>query len=105
MLQRTRSGSRRSTYAPAIRLVQAAAAPIEAIHLRRWLDDDERARHGLLAEALLQQDAAGHRHAIRTSHGTLVAGDLRYTPGEGVTVAGGAVRDLLMGSRPATDRL
>lgn len=104
-LQRTRSGSRRSTYGPAIRLVQAAAAPIEAIHLRRWLDDDERARHALLAEALLQQDAAGHRHPIRTSHGTLVAGDLRYTPGEGVTVAGGAVRDLLMGSRPATDRL
>lgn len=93
-LQRTRGGSRRSTYAPAVALVLAAGAPVSATHLEGRLTTVERDAHDLMATAVVALDSAGRGAPLRTSSGTLVAGDARYAHGLGVTLAGRPIRDL-----------
>lgn len=93
-LQRTRGGSRRSTYAPAVALVLATGTPVGAAHLQSRLTAADRDAHDLMAAAVLALDAAGHAAPLRTSSGTLVAGAARYAHGLGVTLAGRPIRDL-----------
>lgn len=93
-LQRTRAGSRRSTYAPAVALLLAAAAPVQALDLASVLTDEARAGHDLMAATIVGLDAAGRGAPLRTSSGTLVAGDARYAHGRGVTLGGRPIRDL-----------
>jgi hypothetical protein len=87
-LQRTRNGSRRNTYAPAVALLLRAADPLRPEHLAPIVDDAARAGHDLLATGLLALDELQRDGALRTSSGTLVAGPLRYEAGAGVTVDG-----------------
>jgi hypothetical protein len=96
-LQRTRSGSRRNTYAPAIAVLQRATAPITVAHLQDHVTDAVSADHDLLAAGLgllAAIDPRGRGPALRTSHGGLVAGPLHYDALGGVTVDGGSVRTL-----------
>lgn len=93
-LQRTRGGSRRHTYAPAVALLLAAGAPVDASRLVARLSPAERAEHDLMAATVAGLDAAGRGAALRTASGTLVAGDARYAHGQGVTLVGRPIRDL-----------
>jgi hypothetical protein len=92
-LQRTRAGSRRSTYEPAVALLRRAGHPWPDGALEALASDATRAQVGLLA-AVLEQVAEGGTHvSLRTSHGQLVAGPVVYDHLTGVSVGGEPVRD------------
>jgi hypothetical protein len=87
-LRRTRSGSRRSTYEPAVAVLRRAQDPLRA-ELLGQLDPATTADHELLAAALSALDAATPTTVpLRTAQGALVAGPVRYDPLGGLTVAG-----------------
>lgn len=89
MLQRTRAGSRRNTYRPALDLLARAQAPVHAVHLQSYAPRATRADHDLLAESLATLDARnGSPVPMRTSHGALVAGPIRYEHIAGVMIGG-----------------
>lgn len=88
-LRRTRGGSRRSTYEPAVALVLRAHDPLRAHHLGALMDGAARADHDLLAATLEVLDASAPTHwPLRTAHGALVSGPVRYDHAAGVTVGG-----------------
>lgn len=88
-LQRTRTGSRRRTYAPAMAVLRRAHEPCTVAHLEERRSDAVAADHDLLAATLLALDrTTGGRFALRSSHGALVAGPVRYDHSAGVTVDG-----------------
>jgi hypothetical protein len=79
MLRRTRAGSRRHTYQPALELLRRAGAPVGTEHLRALADERTTAQHDLLAATLAQVEAvAGHVPPLRTDHGGLAAGPVRF---------------------------
>ena len=79
MLRRTRAGSRRHTYRPALDLLRRASAPVGALHIGGLADERTTAQHDLLAAALLQLEAAtGTAPLLRTDHGGLAAGPVRF---------------------------
>jgi hypothetical protein len=88
-MRRTRAGSRRATYRPAVALLVRAAEPLRAHHLETYAPMATLAEHRLLAEAVAANDA---RHdgppPLRTLHGALVSGPVRYDHLAGVTVGG-----------------
>lgn len=78
-LQRTRAGSRRTTYGPALALLRRAAEPVSAARLTAIADARTRAQHDLFAATLAQLEAvAGPLPPLRTAHGGLVAGPITY---------------------------
>lgn len=103
-LRRTRGGSRRNTYRPAVVVLHRAGDPLEAIHLASYAPRATLADHDLLAVALRALDAGTDtRSALRTSHGGLVAGPIRYEHLTGVTI-GGVVMTAPEEIQPALDR-
>jgi hypothetical protein len=97
-LRRTRAGSRRTTYQPAIAMLRRAGDPLRAEHLEAAADEATLADHALL-ERVLQAVSAEHGPLppLRTAQGRLAAGPVRYhhpagrvegDGPEGVTVRG-----------------
>jgi hypothetical protein len=101
VLQRTRAGSRRATYRPALALLHRAATPLGPDHLTTASDAATRADHDLLAAALVHLDrVTGSEAPLRSDHGGLTAGPISYRhphtapqPGTvpGVTIDGAPV--------------
>lgn len=88
-LQRTRAGSRRATYRPALDVLARAREPVHALHLQSYAPRATRGDHDLLAQALVAMDArTASPVPMRTSHGALVAGPIRYEHLGGVTIGG-----------------
>lgn len=88
-LHRTRAGSRRSTYQPAIAVLLRSYEPVDAGHLLPRLSDATLAEHDLLAQALAALDARTPTTTpLRTSRGALAAGPIRYDHLGGVSVDG-----------------
>jgi len=88
-LQRTRAGSRRTTYRPALDVLARAREPVHALHLQSYAPRATRADHDLLAEAIVALDArTASPVPMRTSRGGLVAGPIRYEHLGGVTIGG-----------------
>jgi hypothetical protein len=87
-MRRTRAGSRRGTYQPAVDVLLRAADPLQAEDVDRLADDATRAQIELLAAVLDASAARGRALILRTSHGQLVGGPVAYDHLAGVTVAG-----------------
>lgn len=78
-LGRTRGGSRRNTYQPALALLRRAGAPLHAGHVQAFADPRTAAQHDLLASILAALDAAtGTRVTLRTHQGALLGGPVTY---------------------------
>lgn len=78
-LRRTRAGSRRTTYRPALDLLRRSAEPMSAEHLLALADPRTRAQHDLLAVTLQHlEEVMGVSPVLRTARGSLVAGPLTY---------------------------
>jgi hypothetical protein len=78
-LRRTRAGSRRHTYDPALRLLRRAAEPIGVDHLTAFADARTRAQHDLLAATLQHlEDVTGTNTPLRSHRGGLAAGPLTF---------------------------
>ncbi len=88
-LLRTRSGRRRNTYQPAVALLLRAHDPVRVDHLLPWLNDAVARDHDLLATTLAVLDRRTTvRTPLRTTHGALAAGPVRYDHLGGVTIGG-----------------
>lgn len=100
-LRRTRAGSRRATYRPALELLRRSAEPVSPEHLLALAEPRTRAQHDLLAATLQHLgDVMGSNPVLRTARGGLVAGPLTYHhPGrkddEGV-IDGITINDVLL---------
>jgi hypothetical protein len=78
-LRRTRAGSRRHTYHPALAMLRRAGEPVEADHLRAFADPRTAAQHDLLAATLDEVErATGEQLQLRTDHGALRAGPVTF---------------------------
>ena len=78
-LRRTRAGSRRTTYQPALAVLHRADEPLFAEHLLAFADARTRAQHDLLAATLARMEAVtGTPPILRVARGSLVAGPLSY---------------------------
>jgi hypothetical protein len=74
-LRRTRAGSRRHTYQPALALLRRAGDPMGPEHLAAFADERTRAQHDLLAATLQRlEHLTGARPSLRSDHGGLTAG-------------------------------
>jgi hypothetical protein len=97
-LRRTRAGSRRHTYQPALAVLRRAGEPLTPAHLAALVDERTRAQHDLLAAALQHLAAVtGARPPLRSDRGGLAAGPLTFRhPGaagdpdhpDGITIGG-----------------
>lgn len=97
-LRRTRAGSRRHTYRPALGLLRRAGEPLGPEHLSAFADERTRAQHDLLAATLLHLDEIGESAPpLRSDRGGLTAGRVTYhhpgrrgDPGhvDGITIGG-----------------
>jgi hypothetical protein len=97
-LRRTRAGSRRHTYRPALDVLRRAGEPMGADHLTAFADDRTRAQHDLLAATIERVEAVtGAPVALRSDRGALAGGPITYHhPSraedyehlDGITVAG-----------------
>jgi hypothetical protein len=104
-LRRTRAGSRRHTYQPAVAMLQRAREPLRADHLRDHAPPAVVADHDLLGAAMAALDARSSAPLpLRTSHGTLVAGPVSYDHLGGVTI-GGVLITSVDDIAPALDRV
>jgi hypothetical protein len=78
-LRRTRAGSRRHTYRPALDLLGRASEPMRALHLEGIADERTSAQHDLLASTLQHlEDVTGAAPHLRSDRGGLTAGPLTY---------------------------
>lgn len=87
-LQRTRAGSRRGTYEPAVALLRRAAQPLTPALLAEVADEAAAGQVSTLAAVLDAWPRPGDRPVLRTAHGAIVAGAIRYERLTGTTVAG-----------------
>jgi hypothetical protein len=88
-LTRTRAGSRRATYRPAVDVLRRAGDPIQAAHLEAYADEATGAQIRLMAEAVAAVEArTGAPVVLRSSRGALVGGPLAYDHLGGVTLDG-----------------
>ncbi|MFP5256800.1 MAG: hypothetical protein ACLGI8_13240 [Acidimicrobiia bacterium] len=87
-LQRTRAGSRRGTYEPAIALLRRAGSPWPPGALEALSADAVHRQVAALAAVIeaWRSHPRGGGLALRTSHGALVAGPVRYEHLTGVHV-------------------
>jgi chloramphenicol 3-O-phosphotransferase len=109
-LRRTRAGSRRHTYRPALAVLRRAAEPMAPDHLDAFADARTREQHDLLAATIERVEAAtGTRLVLRSDRGGLAGGPLTYHhPGhrdeghhlDGITIDGVLVD---VPSSPAAD--
>ena len=90
-LRRTRAGSRRATYRPAVELLRRAQHPLRAAEMDSVADPDVRRRAGILGAVLEERERLGHSTLLRSRQGRLVAGPVVYDHREGVSVGGLAV--------------
>ena len=78
-LRRTRAGTRRNTYRPAVRTLARVAEPLGAAHITAFASDRTRARLDLLAAVLLRvADHTGGTPSLRCEAGELVSGPVRF---------------------------
>lgn len=78
-LRRTRAGSRRHTYHPALALLRRASEPLGPDHLAAFADERTRAQHDLAASVLVQLEARGVTvPPLRSDHGGLTAGPFGF---------------------------
>jgi hypothetical protein len=78
-LRRTRAGSRRHTYHPALALLRRAAEPMRVAHLNAFADERTRAQHDLFAATLQRwEEVTGTTVALRSDRGALTGGPLTY---------------------------
>jgi hypothetical protein len=84
-LRRTRAGSRRHTYQPALALLRRAGDPMGPEHLAAFADERTTAQHDLLAATLERvEHVTGARPPLRSDHGGLTAGLVGFHhPGRG----------------------
>jgi hypothetical protein len=97
-LRRTRAGSRRHTYRPALDVLRRAGEPMTADHLTALADARTRAQHDVLAAAIERVEAiTGGPVVLRTDRGAISGGPITYHhPGrtedyehlDGITIAG-----------------
>lgn len=97
-LRRTRAGSRRNTYRPALAMLRRAGEPMGAQHLTAFADERTVAQHDLMAATLLRlESVTGSTPTVRSFHGGLTTGVLTYHhPGrrgdpdhlDGITIGG-----------------
>lgn len=89
VLTRTRAGSRRATYRPAIDVLHRAADPVGAVHLEAHTDTATAAQIELFARAIASVERrTGAALTLRCSRGGLVGGPVVYDHLGGVTVDG-----------------
>jgi hypothetical protein len=93
-LRRTRAGSRRGTYRPAVAMVLRAASPLRAADLVDVTSAATEAQIHFFADVLDELDRRRGPHQLRSSHGRLVGGPVAYDHLVGVTVGGAAVTSL-----------
>ena len=78
-LRRTRAGSRRHTYWPALTLLRRAGEPLQAAQLHAFADERTQAQHDLLAATLHHlEDVTGGSPVLRSDRGGLTAGPVSY---------------------------
>jgi hypothetical protein len=97
-LRRTRAGSRRHTYRPALAMLRRAAEPLTPAHVAAFADESTTAQLDLLATTIERVEReTGTPVQLRSDRGALVGGSLTYHhPGraddvhhrDGVTVDG-----------------
>lgn len=88
-MRRTRAGSRRSTYQPAVEMLRRAAEPLSPVHLDAYADEPTQRQINLFVTTLTALEArTGGPAVVRHSHGQLVAGPVTYDHLAGVTVGG-----------------
>jgi hypothetical protein len=88
-LTRTRAGSRRATYRPAVEVLRRAGDPVGAVHLEAYTDEATAVQVALLARTLEVAEArGGERVALRSSRGGLVGGTVTYDHLAGITLDG-----------------
>jgi hypothetical protein len=106
-LRRTRAGSRRHTYRPALEMLRRAAEPMSAEHLTAIADERTRAQHDVLAATIERVEAVtGTTVELRSDRGALTGGPVSYHhPGrtgdyehlDGITV-NGVLLDVALGT-------
>ena len=78
-LKRTRSGSRRQTYEPALRMLDRAADPLTADDILPFCDRRTRAQHALIMSLVDRLEARGvELPQFRAFEGILYSGPIRY---------------------------
>ena len=78
-LRRTRAGSRRHTYRPALDVLRRAGEPMTADHLTALADPRTSAQHDLLAAVLQRvEERTGAPVVLRSDRGALAGGPLAY---------------------------
>ncbi len=78
-LRRTRAGSRRHTYHPALALLRRAAEPMGVNHLNAFADERTRAQHDLFAATIqCWEEATGTTVTLRSDRGAISGGPLTY---------------------------
>jgi hypothetical protein len=88
-LTRTRAGSRRATYRPALELLRRAGEPLWPVHLEAFAGAATLEQLDLLAQVLAWAErTSGTSILLHVSHGSLVGGPLTYHHLAGITVAG-----------------
>lgn len=100
-IRRVRSGTRRATYMPALRLLEEAFEPISADDLVPYCDRRTSAQHRLLVDLIGRvRDAGVFIPSFRASKGSLRAGPIEYyhprLRGERERVHGILVNDVLV---------
>jgi len=109
-LRRTRSGKHRTTYQPALDLLDRAADPISADEAFGWCRPIVHQRQRLLMGIVdrLEQDGRRHVPAFRAERGALLAGPIVFHPGrhDGAGLSGVLLGPLLIDvvSDPSLDR-
>lgn len=100
-IRRVRAGTRRSTYLPALKVLDEVFEPLNADELAPFCDRRTAAQHRLLVELVRRFDAAGvFIPRLRANRGGLRAGPIEYyhprVRGERDRVHGVLVHDLLV---------
>ena len=87
-LRRTRAGSRRATYRPAIDVMLRVGDPLRGSDLDEHVTPATREQIDVLAAALELLEERASRPALRHSHGQLVCGPVIYDHLAGVGIDG-----------------
>jgi hypothetical protein len=100
-LRRTRSGKHRSTYAPALAVLDKAGEPLSVDDVDAWRDARTRAQHTVLMGLVERLERSGRRLPdFRVERGALLAGPMQYLHnrrlGDRDSVAGITVGPLLV---------
>jgi hypothetical protein len=100
-VRRTRSGKHRTTYGPALAVLDRSSEPLSAVDVDAWRDARTRAQHAVLMGLVERLERGGRRlPEFRVERGALLAGPMQYLHnrriGDHDTVAGITVGSLLV---------